>query len=85
MDVWSLFMQEKGEFVWAFKRKDVHNMEVYKVMGESTQRADPQEEQQDLLASPCPAVYDFLIFDVKPVPQHMDGLSMYHQEPRNAE
>ena len=78
MHVWALFMQEKGECT---------TEEVYKVMGESTKRADPpvcQEELQDLLGE-SPPVYDFFIHDVMPVQQNMSGLSGYHQEPRNAE
>ena len=83
MDVWSIFMQEKGEFLWAFKRTGATSMVVYKVMGRSTERPEP--DQGTMSDVPCPPVYDFLVYDIKPVPQHMGLLSTYQQEPRNAE
>ena len=80
-DVWSFFMQEKGEFLWAFKRTGPTTMDVHKVMGKTVQRADEVKGEVDLLSSvPCPPVYDFHIYDIKPVLQNMGCLSTDHQD-----
>ena len=85
-DVWSLFMQEKGDFLWAFKRTGPTTMDVYKVMGKTVQRANEEHGEMDLLSGPvpCPPVFDFHVYDCKPVPQHMGLLSTYQQDRRNA-
>ena len=49
-------------------------MDVHKVMGKTVQRADMVRGDVDLLSSvlgPCPPVYDFHVYDCKPVPQGM--------------
>ena len=74
MDVWSLFMQEKGDFMWAFKRAGPQTMDVRKIMGESVLRGD-----KDSLSF----VHEFHVYDVKPVPQKMNLLSAYAQDRRN--
>ena len=81
MDVWSLFMQEKGEFLWAFKRTGSFSMEVHKVMGKSRLRPD-QGEQEVASDVPCPPVYDFVVYDIKPVRQQHGLLSTYTMDRR---
>ena len=82
MDVLSIFMQEKGEFVWAFKRTGPLTMDVRKIMGKPVLRA-PEDGSDRLSPVSSAPVYEFHVFDVKPVPQHMNCLSTYALDRRN--
>ena len=65
-DIWSFFMQEKGEFLWAFKRTSPATMSVHKILGKRV--SQPQ------------GALSFQICDCKPVKQVTGGLSTYHHD-----